>query len=71
MGILIVHALREPAVTLLVWAPLHVVYSLHNNNYQGHCDSTSQVQSVRELVTYPDTKLNGVSGDNMFVAGHR
>ena len=23
-----------------------------------------------ELVTYPDTELNGVSDDNMLVAGH-
>ena len=45
----------------------------NSNYYKGHCDSISQVQSLGgcmdvELVTYPDTKLNGVSGDNMLVA---
>ena len=53
----------------------------NNNNYEGHCDSTSQVQSLgggggggaawmwNWSHTHADTELNGVSGDNMLVAG--
>ena len=45
----------------------------NNNTCKEHCDSTSHVKSLGgcmdvELVTYPDTELNGVSGDNMLVA---
>ena len=50
-----------------------MVYSLHLTVTTIKDTVTSQVQSLGgcmdvELVTYPDTKLNGVSGDNMLVA---